>query len=137
ISWGTIESEATRIGDAMVSVNQVTGGYFEALGIPLLAGRTFQNQPASPADDDLHNVIVTREMAARLWPKQNAVGQRMRYRFGSQDPPDWFTVIGVAGDVETFSFDSPAEPLELYRILPASNRARWIVIKTKDAAATR
>jgi putative ABC transport system permease protein len=137
ISFGTIESETSKVADALVSVNQVTGGYFQALGIPLLAGRSFQSDPASPTDDDLHNVIVTREIAARLWPKQNALGQRMRFHFGSQDPPDWFTVIGVVGDVQTFAFDSPSEPLELYRMLPASNRARWITVKTRSMSATR
>jgi predicted permease len=137
ISFGTIESEAVTVPDAIVSVNQVTGGYFQALGIPLLDGRTFQSEPASPTDDDLHNVIVTRNMAARLWPNQNAVGQHMRFHFGTQDPPDWFTVIGVVGDVQSFTFDSPTEPLELYRMLPSAIRARWITVKTKEASATR
>jgi predicted permease len=137
VSFGTIQSEAVTVPDAVVSVNQITGGYFQALGIPLLAGRSFQSEPASPTDNDLHNVIVTRAMAARLWPNQNPVGQRMRFHFGTQDPADWFTVIGVVGDVQTFAFDSPSEPLELYRILPAANRARWITVKTKATSTTR
>jgi predicted permease len=136
ISFGTIESENVTIPDAVVSVNHVTGGYFKALGIPLIAGRSFQNEPAAPGDEDLGNVIVTRDMAARLWPKGNAVGQRMHFHFDSTDAATWFTVIGVVGDVQTFSFDSLQEPLELYRVLPASNRARWITVRTKGTQAT-
>jgi putative ABC transport system permease protein len=137
ISFGTIESDSITIPDAVVSVNEVTGDYFKSLGIPLLAGRSFETEPAAPADDDLHNVIVTRDMAARLWPAGDAVGQRMRFHFGSRDPGDWFTVIGVVGDVQTFAFDSPQEPLELYRMLPDSNRARWITLKSESKSTPR
>jgi ABC-type antimicrobial peptide transport system permease subunit len=60
----------------------------------------------------------------------------MRFHFDSRDAQTWFTVIGVVGDVQTFAFDSPQEPLELYRKLPAANRARWITVRTKGMQAT-
>jgi predicted permease len=137
ISFGTLESDAVSIPNATVAVNEITGDYFRTLGIPLIAGRSFQTEPAGPGGDDLHNVIVTRDMAARLWPEGNAVGQRLRFRYGPPDSNDWLMVIGVVGDVQTFAFDSPGEPIELYRILPASNRARWITVKTGSNATSR
>src|SRR5262249_25108412 len=54
ISSVNLESDGVTLPNATVSVNRVTGAYFRALGIPLLAGRSFQTEAALPADDDLH-----------------------------------------------------------------------------------
>jgi putative ABC transport system permease protein len=69
----------------------VTGGYFQALGIPILAGR------AITAEDLERNrlVIVVNESAARkVWPGENPLGKTLR--LGQKS---FFEVIGVARDV--------------------------------------
>jgi predicted permease len=52
----------------------ITPGYFDAMGIRLLAGRAL-------ADDDLEQrrevAVVDAGLAARLWPEGDAVGQRV------------------------------------------------------------
>ena len=69
-------------------------GYFETMGIPLLAGRGF-----TPADDAGATpvAVVNRTAAELFWPDQDPVGRRLRPP-GSEIP--WFTVIGVAKDVK-------------------------------------
>lgn len=69
----------------------VSGGYFSAMGTPLLEGRTF-------ADTDRgHPVIVLSAMAARtLWPGQDPIGRRVDTGGFLETPAD---VIGVVGDV--------------------------------------
>ena len=92
-TWGELEAEgsAPLPGETTVPINTVSPSYFQALRIPIAAGRTFE--PGDPPDA----TIVSRGFADRLWPGTNAVGRR--YRFGATSP--WRTVVGVAGNVES------------------------------------
>lgn len=65
----------------------VTPGFFQALGVPLLRGREFD------WNDATNGVIVSRTLAAKLWPGEEAVGKQLA--IGSNP----YEVIGVAGDV--------------------------------------
>jgi putative ABC transport system permease protein len=68
-------------------------GYFRTIGIPIQAGRIF--------DDTDRNrravAVVAAVVAERVWPGQNAVGQR--FRLGPDDAPLIFEVVGVVGSV--------------------------------------
>ncbi len=66
--------------------------YFRAMDIPLLRGRFF-----APSDDiDAPRVaLVNRSLAARHWPEENPIGQRL----SSDGGRTWFTVIGIVADV--------------------------------------
>jgi predicted permease len=64
----------------------VAPGYFEAMGIPVLAGRTFTAQDDSGAP---RRVVVNKRLADRFWPGKDAVGQTMRTHGADH------TVIGV------------------------------------------
>ncbi len=74
------------------------GGYFRALGIPVLAGRTFDARDAAGAADV---VVVNRALAELAWPGRDPLGRRMTS--GGMDSywqeERWATVIGVVGDV--------------------------------------
>ena len=68
----------------------IEGDYFETMGIPLLAGRTFN----AGDDEDAPPVMVISETAARIaFPDRDAVGQG----FYSADTVR--TVVGVVPDV--------------------------------------
>jgi putative ABC transport system permease protein len=73
-----------------IDVVAVSPGYVETLGIPLLAGREFED-----ADDEGSTpvAIVNRSMAERYWPRGEAVGGFLRLR------EEWAEVVGVAEDV--------------------------------------
>jgi predicted permease len=74
----------------------VSPPYFRTLGIPLKAGREF-NQ-FDKADAPLA-VIISETMARRVFPPGvEPVGQRIQLAPGNPDSP-WRTIIGVAGDV--------------------------------------
>lgn len=73
----------------------VDGNYFEALGIPLLAGRTFT--PNDRADSPLV-IIVSQSMAQHSWPGQNPIGKRMHTGNPKRTDYPWATVIGVVGN---------------------------------------
>jgi len=77
----------------------VTPEYFQTMGIPLLAGRTYNAR-----DLDQSNLIINESMARTFWPGENAVGKR--FVNGVFGPPSYVTVIGVVGDVKQFGLDS-------------------------------
>jgi putative ABC transport system permease protein len=71
----------------------VTSRFFYTLGAPLLQGRDF-----TVADTRRESgvAIVNNRLAERLWPGQNAVGNRLRLL---SDADTWFTIVGVARDL--------------------------------------
>jgi putative ABC transport system permease protein len=81
----------------------VTPGYFQAMGIPLRAGRDFtrfdRNDPVA---------VVSETFARRHWPGANPLGRRL-----SLDEPDaaWLTVVGIAVDVRVDGLEEEAKPL--------------------------
>jgi predicted permease len=84
-------------------------GYFEALGIPLRAGRAFT------ADDGRMRepvVIVNEAMARMHWPGENPVGRRLKYQ-NTGPAGRWAEVVGVVGDVRTRNLHEAPRP-QLY-----------------------
>lgn len=76
----------------LVEVTSVVGDYFEAMGIPLLQGRTLVADDSIP---DAVGVVINKAMADEVWPGESPLGER----FGFGTPPPWLTVVGVVGNV--------------------------------------
>lgn len=72
----------------------IYGDYFQVLGIPLLAGRTFNENDR--ADAPLV-IIVSKSMAEHSWPGQNPLGKHMHAGNPKKGLP-WATVVGVVGN---------------------------------------
>ena len=87
----------------------ISPGYFDAMGIPLLAGRNF-------ADRDRKNspgvVIITQSLARRYWPDEAPIGQRIRLGGDPQEP--WRTIVGIVGDIKQSGLDG--DPTREYYI---------------------
>lgn len=81
------------------------GNYFQAMNIPLLAGRYFTDEDR--ADQPLV-VIVGQSMAKHSWPGQQAIGKRMHVGNPHKGYP-WATVVGVVADTTIGSRDEPRE----------------------------
>lgn len=74
--------------------HHVWPGYFQALRIPLVAGRPFSEADGPEAPRAL---VVSRAFAARHWPEQDPVGQRLEA--GQAPDVRTYAVVGVAEDV--------------------------------------
>jgi len=92
----------------------VSEGFFRALRIPLVVGRTFD------AQDGLSTprvVVINRAMAAKYWPGDNPIGKLVRARSMEPGPRGapaaWLTVVGIVGDVRTYGLESEPRP-EMY-----------------------
>ncbi len=73
----------------------LTPGYFETLRIPVLQGRTIEEQDRSGAPEV---IVVNRTLARLAWPGQDPIGQRVLLGGGGVDSV-WRTVVGIVGDV--------------------------------------
>ena len=83
----------------------VTPGYFDAAGVPIVAGRAFD---AGDRDGGARVVIVSESLAARLWPDGGAVGRRILWGGLTGRPR---MVVGIAGDIRDFALDGDAMPM--------------------------
>jgi putative ABC transport system permease protein len=110
-SWMYIEGKF-RPGEPGhdVEYRVATPNYFATMGIPLRAGRLFDDHDEqSPG-----SVVLINETAARkYWPGEDPVGKRVKL----STPPErfpWITVIGVIGDIRHVGLDTEPRP-EVYR----------------------
>jgi macrolide transport system ATP-binding/permease protein len=74
--------------------NSVGPRYFETMGIPIIAGREFNNQDGPGAT----SVVINETMARRFWPGQSPLGRRLRFVGGDNTFSPYFEIIGVARD---------------------------------------
>ena len=79
----------------------VMTGYFETMGIPIVAGRGFE--PSDAASSGLV-AVVNETLVNTFWKDLNPIGQRLRPSSNNPNVP-WFTVIGVAKDVKQGGVD--------------------------------
>jgi putative ABC transport system permease protein len=79
----------------LAEVRVVGGDYYRAMGIRLVRGRFFGPQDTDPN----HTVVIVNEsLARRCWPGEDPIGKRLRIA-----SPGWSEVVGVVGDVRTYS----------------------------------
>ena len=106
----------------------VGAGYFEALGVPVLAGRPFDD--AVDAADSPPVAIVNEAFSRRFWPDGNAVGRRIRTGMDESV----MEIVGVVRDYRVRSLQEPPTP---YVHLAASQRPGFMVSATVLLARTR
>jgi hypothetical protein len=81
-----------------------TPGYFAAIGMTLLAGRTFTQQDSQP--DSPLVAMVNETVARHFWRNGNPVGRRIRY----PGKRDWYQVVGLLRDEKHDGLDQHAQP---------------------------
>jgi hypothetical protein len=133
---GTITVEGTSGLRAMVEpgpiASAVDTAYFTTLGVPMVAGRTFQMQ-----DDPGGVVIVNLAAAKRWWPGESPAGHRIK--FGSaQDTTAWLRVVGIVGKGRyTRRLFADSEAPYVYLPMPTvTSTGKFIVVRSRTAEAT-
>jgi putative ABC transport system permease protein len=132
VTEGRLEAERRIVSD----------GYFDALGIPLLAGRDVRESDTLPAPapgstaSAAPRVAVINQSMARYWNGIDPVGLRFTFDLppGPQaQAPPVFTVIGVVPDFRIYSADREI-PAEYYTPLTQSPGigARLLVRTDRD-----
>jgi predicted permease len=78
--------------------------YFRAMGIPMLDGHTFEAIDPARAPRE---VVLSQTVAARYWPRERAIGKRVRMA----PVGEWYTVVGVVGDVRGTALEQPPDEI--------------------------
>ena len=102
--FGALFQQKERLGVADFGV--ATDGYFQALGIPLIRGRIFDERdgPNSP-----HVAVISESLGRERWPNQDPIGRTIE--FGNMDGDlRLLTIVGIVGDTHEYGLDVPPRP---------------------------
>lgn len=106
----------------------VTPGFFEALRVPVLQGRTFTDGDSADAP---RVAIVNRAWSQLYFPGQNIVGQTLYLR-GSDDRFEAATVVGVVADSKSFLLNEGAVGQIYLSQAQVPDRRRFLVLRSQS-----
>jgi putative ABC transport system permease protein len=105
----------------------IGGDYFGALGVPLLAGRTFQardRMDAPPA------AVVSARFAKLLGDPRTALGRRVRLALSGNIE---YEIVGVIGDVQVADLDADSPPVIYVSHAQRAENRMSLVLRTRGA----
>jgi predicted permease len=121
-----------RDGTPLIEVDQrmVTPGYLQAMRIPVVRGRWFNEgdtQNSTPVS------VVDTEFADRIWPGQDPIGQRVAVGFDGDGPnakPLWRTVVGVVGHVRHYGLEEVGREQIYHPAAQTPRNAMFLTVRT-------
>ena len=133
VGWGGMAIEGyvppPNQPELQVDVREATPGYFGAMQIPVITGRTFaldDTQKTEPV------VVIDQKMADRFWPHGDALGKHVRQ--SAKQP--WSTIVGVVGVVKEYGLDLDTRMVVYYAHAQNPGGTMFVVARTaSDAAA--
>ena len=106
------------------NIRTVSEDYFKTLGVPLLAGRMFDEHDTP---DKPGVVIIGKTIADRMFAGRDPVGMRIKYS-SIQGTPD--LIVGVVGDVKITGIDEALRPVLYYPFRQNSSTFANLVART-------
>ncbi len=121
-----IEDHPLPASAARPSLNNqfVTPGYFETLKIPIRAGSSFTRIDPGQRQGE---VVISQSVAERFWPGQSPLGKRLTPETPREG--EWYTVIGVAGDVHEVGLQKPPTQVVYFawrRLASQDGKDHWV-----------
>jgi predicted permease len=108
-----------------VQFRKATPDYFTTMGVPLRAGRFFDDH-----DGENDPVALVDETTARLvWPGEDPVGKRVKIGVNSAGQP-WTTIIGIVGNTHFFGLEAAPSPAFYVPYAASPLSAPILVIRT-------
>jgi predicted permease len=86
----------------------VSPGYFDTMGLRLVAGRDFTDDDGMAAPGV---IIINESLAQKIWPGEDPLGRRVT--LGDPLEPVWLTVVGVTRDAARGKWAAPSDQ-EMY-----------------------
>jgi len=117
-----VNNNPARQGNAKYRL--ASGGYFAAMGIPLLRGRTFDatDQPNAP-----NTAVVSQSFVKKYFANEDVIGQTIQ--FGNMDGDlRLLHIVGVVGDVHDNGVDVAVGPTVYGNALQRLPSSTWNVV---------
>jgi putative ABC transport system permease protein len=111
-------------GQLAAQMRTASPSYFDAIGVPLVAGEVCRDAVAGSAAREF---MVNRSFADRYLAGRSAAGLGLRVGGGA---PATGTIAGVVGDVRELGLDRTPVPT-IYRCQGASSPFAWFVVRTR------
>ena len=119
-----IEGQAPPDGNVthteQAALQAFTPGVFQALGLPLLSGRDFQE---TDTGDSQPVAIIDEPLARRYFPNGDAIGKRIETTGDMQ----WMTIVGIVGGVKHYSLAEERIP-HIYMPMSQNPDSRALLI---------
>jgi predicted permease len=128
------------LGNAQAVLCLASPQIFDALRVPLLTGRSFDDGEVSRG---AHLALVNQSFVKQFLADRNPIGQRVRSELLKIDrppllvaekPDDWLEIIGVVGDARNDGLDRPVKPavfLPYSFVLPPDLQ---MFVRTRDSS---
>jgi hypothetical protein len=117
-----INNDPSRKGDA--DYRRASAGYFAAMRIPLLRGRTFD---ATDEVNAPNAAVISQSLAQKYWPNTDPLGQTIQ--FGNMDSDlRLLHIVGVVGDVHDYGVDEKTSPTLYANSLQRLPSSTWTVV---------
>ena len=107
-------------------IRQINTDYFKVMAIPVLKGRTFQEQDESETN---RRILVDECLVGRFFPNQDPIGRRLVLPdFGS----DSFEIVGIIGNVKQYGLDGEYLPTIYIPFLQQPATSICFLIRTNN-----
>jgi predicted permease len=127
VGWGGIHVEGYNPPpgqELQVDERTASTNYFQAMQIPLVAGRLFSDQ------DNLETpqvVIIDKNFAQRFWPHNDAIGKHLWF-----DPKKPITIVGVVGVVKQYGLDTDGKIATYFPLQQGPDRGTFLVARSSS-----
>jgi predicted permease len=95
--WPADVEESDTTASAIVV--WATSPFFDAFGIPLVSGGTFER-------GNRNSIVISRALALSLFGRADVGGEQVRRRVSMRVDPDLMTIAGVAGDTRLSGYET-------------------------------
>jgi predicted permease len=109
----------------------VSANYFEVMGLPVVAGRAFNERDRADAPGVL---LVNKTFAERIFPGEDPVGRRVSFKWSADRPP--FEIVGVVGDEKVTSLDARTTPVIYFSEQQSPDSATALVVRASNGVDT-
>lgn len=117
----SVEGHTPKDGEDMQAfMNSVAPGYFEAMGVPVLAGRDFDRRDIKP---ETRVAIVNQKFARHFFGDKNPIGRRLGWGGGPKTKLD-IEIIGVTADS---LYEGPREGVRRQVFIPKYGNSTAVV----------
>ncbi|HUH17211.1 MAG TPA: ABC transporter permease, partial [Methylomirabilota bacterium] len=113
---------------ATILSSRVSSSYFDALGVPILEGRSFHetDTPQTPGV-----VIVSESLAKQYWPGESPIGRRLHTR-GPDGPA--FEIVGVSADHKVQTIGESSKPFVHFAYSQQKNPYQVLMVRSQGPA---
>ena len=123
--WGftIVEHPPLPLGKGLVALNRAADpGYFNAMGIPILRGRSFD---PNRRFDKANEVVVSDSLAKQFFPGEDPIGKHIHVPVNNKTS----VIVGIVGDIR-YSIGEAPRPMQYYSLAEGEDNGGTLVIRS-------